>query len=459
MAEQPRTLEELNAIVCALEETYPLVGIKAKLNDICASLESFDSAAVAELTSKIDGLSGLSASIASLQSTVSGLSSQNNSIQTTQEAIKAALDATAEDVAIIEAALSDTASSSDVAAILALAVDIQTDVTELLQKNSLVNQDIIINNSATLELGEVLINTGADALNVIVNGNVTVSTITLTAAEQVRANAICSKISTVLGNVTASSTTPITFTNLSLIDGDYTVEGSDMDDSELRTITGNLNIGQMVSSFNIDYSHVSSVQNIYILAQTANNASSVNFAGTDFSSIDTGAGPHNTEFPNATSVRIDGPIRLLRAENAASIDLGMTSTLSGLNVYGGDDTIVHIDSLTTVSNLEIVANEAHLPSLTSSGNIDMQVNAAVDLSSLATINNPIDLNTCPVVLLGSLVGLNSPMTWNVETINLPHAVVSVGGNIVSYAATSITISDGAENVTGSPSATITETGA
>ena len=337
MAEQPRTLEELNAIVCALEETYPLVGIKAKLNDICASLESFDSAAVAELTSKIDGLSGLSASIASLQSTVSGLSSQNNSIQTTQEAIKAALDATAEDVAIIEAALSDTASSSDVAAILALAVDIQTDVTELLQKNSLVNQDIIINNSATLELGEVLINTGADALNVIVNGNVTVSTITLTAAEQVRANAICSKISTVLGNVTASSTTPITFTNLSLIDGDYTVEGSDMDDSELRTITGNLNIGQMVSSFNIDYSHVSSVQNIYILAQTANNASSVNFAGTDFSSIDTGAGPHNTEFPNATSVRIDGPIRLLRAENAASIDLGMTSTLSGLNVYGGDD--------------------------------------------------------------------------------------------------------------------------
>ena len=122
-------------------------------------------------------------------------------------------------------------------------------------------------------------------------------------------------------------------------------------------------------------------------------------------------------------------------------------------------TIVHIDTLTTVSNLEIVANEAHLPSLTSSGNIDMQVNTAVDLSSLATINNPIDLNTCPVVLLGSLVGLNSPMTWNVETINLPHAVVSVGGNIVSYAATSITISDGAENVTGSPSATITETGA
>ena len=72
MAEQPRTLEELNAIVCALEETYPLVGIKAKLNDICASLESFDSAAVAELTNKIDGLAGLPASIASLQSNVSG---------------------------------------------------------------------------------------------------------------------------------------------------------------------------------------------------------------------------------------------------------------------------------------------------------------------------------------------------------------------------------------------------
>ena len=52
---------------------------------------------------------------------------------------------------------------------------VQADVKELLAANAVINQNITINNVATLEYVESLISTDADDPNVIVNGEITVS--------------------------------------------------------------------------------------------------------------------------------------------------------------------------------------------------------------------------------------------------------------------------------------------
>ena len=303
----------------------------------------------------------------------------------------------------MQSALDGAATSADVANLLAVINDIGEDVQDLINKSVFINQNISIDNSATLEYWEAQIHTGADDPNVIVNGYVIINAQGFTVDEKARINAITSKIGLVLDYLQVFSLESIPFPNLGYVDGDLNLSGAVVDAPALRVIFGNLNLASM--SGGLSFSQATTVVgDINMDAGTAYQATSVDFSGIAFNSISVaGFAQGELEFPNATSVRIDGPVRLLRAENAASIDLGMTSTSSGLNVYGGDTTIVHIDSLTTVSNLEIVANEAHLPSLTSAGTIDIQVNAAVDLSSLATINNPIDLNTC----LSRAVGLFS----------------------------------------------------
>ena len=137
--------------------------------------------------------------------------------------------------------------------------DIETNY-ELLEANAVVNQNITINNVATLEYVESLISTGADDPNVIVNGSVTVdiTASNFDAAQLVRVNAVTAKLATVLQAVSitnnSSPTVTVDLSNLGFVDNDYTVNGADANDAALRSVTESVTIGHGGA---VDYSQIS----------------------------------------------------------------------------------------------------------------------------------------------------------------------------------------------------------
>ncbi len=119
---------------------------------------------ITALSATVQGLSTVADQITALQNTVNGLEltlgGEISSIKTAVEALTASLE--------------DVATAADLATISSTLADVQADVKELLAANAVINQDITINNEATLEYVESLIGTDADDPNVIVNGKVTV---------------------------------------------------------------------------------------------------------------------------------------------------------------------------------------------------------------------------------------------------------------------------------------------
>ncbi len=163
MADNTRTLDELNAIVCALEETYPLAGIKAKLNEIC---EQFDGLTEPDLSVVTDKLTEIEEEIAELMTTILGLSQVQSdlsalaaTVNSLQTGLSSQIDTALADgladvdasISAIEAAVADVASADDLA-LIADAIDAnQEALDELLAESAVYHGNVVINTPATLE--------------------------------------------------------------------------------------------------------------------------------------------------------------------------------------------------------------------------------------------------------------------------------------------------------------------
>ena len=231
---------------------------------------------------KLKRLTQVQTQLTALSTTVEGLSTS-----TEISSLSTALTAAQTEIAAITAALADVSSAADLAVVNEALASVQEDVNTLLESDAVINQNITINNSATLEYVSTLIAYGEDDPNVIVNGSVTIDTEDLTAAELATTNEIAAKLATVLGNttddgVTVTSDSPITFTNLSFIDANYVIMGSDMDDAALRTVTGDLDVdhGGVAAAF--DYSQLASVGGDFIISTSdAATVTSINLSNID----------------------------------------------------------------------------------------------------------------------------------------------------------------------------------
>ena len=204
----------------------------------------------------------------SLQSTVAGISSGLSNVQSSVDALTnyddsavvAQLATISQTLADLASSLDGVATNEDLAVISSTLADIETNVHELLEANAVVNQNITINNVATLEYVESLISTGADDPNVIVNGSVTVdiTASNFDAAQLVRVNAVTDKLVTVLQAVSitnnSSPTVTVDLSNLGFVDNDYTVNGADANDAALRSVTESVTIGHGGA---VDYSQIS----------------------------------------------------------------------------------------------------------------------------------------------------------------------------------------------------------
>ena len=368
----------------------------------------------------------------------------------------------------ILADLENVATAADLSTISATLAIVQADVKEILAGSAVINQDVVITNSATLEYAETLIGTESDDPNVIINGKVKIDTTsftsTITADQLASVNAIAAKIGTILGDGAGSgleviSNSILTFTNLTFIDANYDISTTRPEDSSLRTISGNL-ITDYDGSH--DWTNITSVNDITITNHasvtildlegvtvngaiqggnlTLANASSINLGTAKLSSLiankATDIDSSLDEF--ATALSINAPL-------ADTIDFAAESIGGLLTLTTNTDTIVHFDSLDTVTG--ILSTEAgaqfHIPALVSTAGGALNVVAdVVNASGLVTVTaaNAADFNGSASVMLGSLKDVRGTLTLDgMAVINLPNADVDTAGEVVSGVATDVTV--------------------
>ena len=299
------------------------------------------------ITSEVESLettiTGLMTAVNAIQTSIGGLETTVNGLDTDYTTELAELAAGLEEantaIASLTEALGNVLTEEDLATISSTLADVQADVKELLNMNSVVNQNITITNSAQLLLAKSLIGTQTDDPLVIVNGfvKVTINGSNFTAAEIEEVNAITTKIATVLQYVEASSTvSPIDFANLNFVDGYYTVTGKDANDPKLSTLSGNLNIDHDGAA---DYSQIASVGGDVTVHK---DVTSLNLAGSS----------------------IVGNV-LIEAPKAGSIEFAAKTVTGTLMVSAkGDTTILNAPNLTTASATTITADTTNFPKLT-----------------------------------------------------------------------------------------------
>ena len=187
-----------------------------------------------------------------------------------------------------------------------------------MEANAVINQNVTINNAATLEYVETLIATGDDDPNVIVNGKVTIDTGALNADEKTRTNAVAAKLATILGDgaggpevLQLHSDAAVTFTNLAFVDDDVQFDGSAQGIGALRTITGGLTTDYAGAQ---DYSMLTSVGGNVHYPTNNVSATSVNLDGVDVDDVVAG-----------------GVAGVLTLNNAGSINLGTASAIHSTN--------------------------------------------------------------------------------------------------------------------------------
>ena len=417
---------------------------------------------IEDLQTEVEGIPDVSQSIATLQSTVAAISSAvtsgNAANAAANQATVASLATVSQTLADLQASLGNVAQAGDLDAISSTLADVQADVRELLEANAVINQDITINNAATLEYVETLISTAADDPNVIVNGKVLIDTRNLTDAEVTRASAVAAKLATILGDgagdpgLEVISDSAVTFTNLAFIDDDYTVNGADQDDAALRTVSGNLSINHNGADAALDYSQITSVGDVTIAATTASSATSVNFSGVDggtMTILGQAAGVLN--YPRAATVDLGTfDFGTIDAASASSINSDMSATTTNLiieadvagsvtfnsledathtiTVNASSTTNVFFNALDNATGAIDAAtpkvNQFHIPALAATG-ATLTVDAGtINAAALATIGHATDFNSVGTAILSALTSVTAGLTIDEGPINLPNAAFS-----------------------------------
>ena len=417
---------------------------------------------IEDLQTEVEGIPDVSQSIATLQSTVAAISSAvtsgNAANAAANQATVASLATVSQTLADLQACLGNVAQAGDLDAISSTLADVQADVRELLEANAVINQDITINNAATLEYVETLISTAADDPNVIVNGKVLIDTRNLTDAEVTRASAVAAKLATILGDgagdpgLEVISDSAVTFTNLAFIDDDYTVNGADQDDAALRTVSGNLSINHNGADAALDYSQITSVGDVTIAATTASSATSVNFSGVDggtMAILGQAAGVLN--YPRAATVDLGTfDFGTIDAASASSINSDMSATTTNLiieadvagsvtfnsledathtiTVNASSTTNVFFNALDNATGAIDAAtpkvNQFHIPALAATGAALTVDAGTINAAALATIGHATDFNSVGTAILSALTSVTAGLTIDEGPINLPNAAFS-----------------------------------
>lgn len=422
---------------------------------------------ITALSGTVQGLSSVADQITALTATVNGLATAASvsGLQGDITTIKAAVDALTSDLA-------DVATAADLGVISSTLANVQADVKELLAANAVINQNITINNVATLEYVESLISTGADDPNVIVNGVVTVTydeTAFTDATYLPRITAVTDKFATVLKHVDISNTysptgSSLSFANLAFVDAKLTVDGAtnladgDPTNDKLRTVSGDLIISNITGD--IDLSLLTSASDIVVpggagvtaLKMGSVTAASLSTAGeaqghlnlVSATIVDAGLSKVASIVADyATDIDFSAAATVtVQAARAATIDIVGTSLTGDLSITASATTNVFATKIKTVNGTITTSNLAqlHLTALSSTNTMTSGA-VVMDLSSLATQNG-----TSGAITLSKITNFNAPKLDTSGVVSIVAATditikdYSAGTNIYALAAKNMTIS-------------------
>jgi hypothetical protein len=428
---------------------------------------------ITALSATVQGLSTVSDQITALTATVNGLATAASvsGLQGDITTIKAAVDALTSDLA-------DVATAADLGVISSTLADVKADVKELLAANAVINQNIVINNVATLEYVESLISTGADDPNVIVNGTIAITyddTPFTSATHLARITAVTDKFATSLKTVTISNTySPtgdvLSFANLAFVDNDLSIDGAtnladgNASNDKLRTVTGDLTITNIKGD--IDLSLLTSAGDIVVpggagvtaLKMGSVTAESLSTAGeakghlnlVSATIVDGGKSTVSSIVANvATDVDFTAAATVtVNAPKAATIDITGTTLTGDLSITASSATVVKLPAVTSVGGTITTGSlaELHLPKLSSTAT--MSTGAKVmDLSALAS-----QAAGGAVITAANILNFNAPKLDVSDVVSVVKATditikdYSLGGTgsfgttVYSLAAKNLTIS-------------------
>jgi len=254
-------------------------------------------------------LSALSGTVSSLSSTVASLGS---SIDT---AVSNGLADITSDIAALQAAVADVASSDDVTALQAAIAAAQSDLDDLLANSSVFNDNVVVNSSSSLDAFLAM----GSTLN-IVNGNVTIST---------NSNMDATKVQSLVDNI-LTVTKDFTFTGAST---EAVPTFKNLTGVQSLTVTG-------AGDYRFD--NLQSAGNI-VLNNDSAKTTIVHFGSlTSYLSITDDAGTANTvSMPNAKEFHLTSLGVLPNSALDLTIDEGgvLAHGLTGKKADGTDDTI------------------------------------------------------------------------------------------------------------------------
>ena len=425
---------------------------------------------ITALSATVQGLSTVADQITALQNTVNGLEltlgSEISSIKTAVEALSSSLD--------------DVATAADLGIISSTLADVQADVKELLAANAVINQDVTINNVATLEYVESLISTDADAPNVIVNGEITVEVDDDDFDDEhlARILAVTNKFATGLKTVTIAHTySPttfgpgpiLTFDNLAFVDNDLSITGSttladgDATNDKLRTVSGDLTIASVIGD--LDLSLLTSADDITVptaittlkmgsvkansLKSTGKAAGELNL--TKATIIDGGKSKVVTlTAPKATDIDITSAATLtLNAALAETIDIDGTAWAGEAKIYGttSGTTIVKAVKIKTAASTITTGKLAQL-------HLDAATSVASMVTGAIVLNTPELATQAGYIVAQNLLVLDAPKLDVSDVVSVvaatditiddfsgTGATGSIGTHIYALAAKNMTIGD------------------
>jgi hypothetical protein len=140
----------------------------------------------------------------------------------------------------------DTSVDSQLAVINGLIQTLQSDLTTLLESTTTIYQgDLNIRNQAELDYALEL-----DDKVMVINGNVEINSTFATGAVLTSLNSVITKMVTITGNVTVTSTADLDMDSLNSVGGNYSVAGFNITDSALITVGGNATLAYATDAYN-----------------------------------------------------------------------------------------------------------------------------------------------------------------------------------------------------------------
>ena len=350
--------------------------------------DQFDS-----LESQINALASTVAGLSQVQSDLSSLAGTVNSLSSTVASLGSSIDTAVSngladitaDIAALQSALGDVASSSDVSAISDAVAAAQEDLDDLLASSSVFTGDVVVNSSSTLSAYLAM----GSALN-IVNGNVNITV--STDMDQTKVQSLVDNILTVVKDLTytsaASSIAETTFNNLTGVQSITIKQG------------GGIRFPNLISATNIDMKDdfESTVEVIHFGALTS------------VSSFKTDAVANKIEFTKAKELHLTSLVYYPGATLTIVTDEGAAMP------FAMDDVDADGDTLEDGVTLNITGPASFSISNIADGSITLTDVATVNLTDFkgsVTISGDVESFTS-----NSLVSLTVSSGTKIETVDV-----------------------------------------